>query len=61
MDVFTLSLWENFRWCLIYFDQFTFIEIKLNSSPIFLHFYDKYLYRITYTLAFITFFTISNI
>ena len=22
MNVFTLSLWENFRWGLIYFDQF---------------------------------------
>ena len=24
MNVFTLSLWENFLWGLIYFDQFTF-------------------------------------
>ena len=23
MTVFTLSLWENFRWGLIYFDQFS--------------------------------------
>ena len=23
MNVFTLSQWENFRWGLIYFDQFT--------------------------------------
>ena len=23
MNVFTLSLWENFRWGLIYFDQFS--------------------------------------
>ena len=24
MNVFTLSLWENFRWGLIYFDQFSY-------------------------------------
>ena len=25
MNVFILSLWENFRWGLIYFDQFIYI------------------------------------
>ena len=24
MNIFTLSLWENFQWGLIYFDQFIF-------------------------------------
>ena len=32
MNVFTLSLWENFWWGLIYFDQYTtqnkFVELK---------------------------------
>ena len=28
MNVFTLSQWENFRWGLIYFDQFIYFNIK---------------------------------
>ena len=28
MNVFTLSQWENFRWGLIYFDQFTNQDLK---------------------------------
>ena len=38
MNVFTLSLWENFQWGLIYFDQFTnlfmktFVEMFLEMS-----------------------------
>ena len=28
MNVITLSLWETFRWGLIYFDQFTLTRVK---------------------------------
>ena len=41
MNVFTLSLWENLRWGLIYFDQFSkllSIEIshELEAEPSFI-------------------------
>ena len=33
MGVFTLSLWKNFRWGLIYFDQFILCILLLKSDP----------------------------
>ena len=32
MGVFTLSLWENFRWGLIYFDQFIYSKDSNQSD-----------------------------
>ena len=32
MNVFTLSLWENFWWGLIYFDQFIWKTVVFNVT-----------------------------
>ena len=32
MNVLTLSLWENFWWGLIYFDQFTYISAETHPK-----------------------------
>ena len=48
MNVFTLSLWENFRWGLIYFDQFislvkiTNYQSECTVTPVHIHRVYKY-------------------
>ena len=41
MNVFTLSQWENFRWGLIYFDQFIIINPSTSPPPSFHYFPEK--------------------